>query len=81
MVIEEAERRAGREGVQPQRDLGQLDRHRVAVHAVDASFEHDTPDEAPVVESIGGRPSSRGLLALSIIVWRTSSIRLVSGEA
>ena len=33
MVIQEAERCADREGVQPERDLGQFDRHGVLVHA------------------------------------------------
>ena len=52
MMIEEAERRAGGEGVQPERHLGQLDGHRVPIHAVDASLEHDASDDVPVVESV-----------------------------
>ena len=53
VVIEKAERSAGREGVQPQRHLGQLHRHRIAVHAVDAALEHHAPHDAPVVEAVG----------------------------
>ena len=52
VVIQEAERRADREGVQPERDLGQLDRHRVLVDAVDAALEDHAPDDVAVVEPV-----------------------------
>ena len=52
MVIQEAERRADREGVQPERDLGQLDRHGVLVDAVDAALEDHAPDDVAVVEPV-----------------------------
>ena len=38
--VEEAERLAGLDRLDPQRDLGQLDRHRIAVDAVDAGARH-----------------------------------------
>ena len=50
MVVEEGERRADREGVQPERDLGELHRHRVLVHAVDAALEHHAAHDMAVVE-------------------------------
>ena len=52
MMVQEAERRAHREGVQPQRDLGQLHRHRVLVHAVDAALEHHATNDVPVVKLV-----------------------------
>ena len=51
-MIQEAERRADREGVQPERDLGQLDRHGVLVDAVDAALEDHAPDDVAVVEPV-----------------------------
>ena len=53
VVIEEAERRPDREGVQPQRHFRQLDRHRILVHAVHASLQHHAPDHVTVVELLG----------------------------
>ena len=53
VVIEEAERRPDREGVQPQRHFGQLDRHRILVHAVHTSLQHHAPDHVTVVELLG----------------------------
>ena len=50
MVIEESERRSDGEGVQPQRHLGQLHRHRVLVNAIHAPLEHHAPDHVTVVE-------------------------------
>ena len=50
VVVEEIQRSADREGVQPQGDLGQLDRHRIPVDAVDAPLERHPPDDAPVVQ-------------------------------
>ena len=44
-MIEERQRRTGGERVQPQRDLGEFDRHRVLVDAVDAALEHHAFDE------------------------------------
>ena len=38
--IEEAERLAGLDGLDPQRDLGEFDRHRVAIDAMDAGARH-----------------------------------------
>ena len=38
MMVDERQRRANREGVQPQRHLGQFHRHRVLVHAIDAAL-------------------------------------------
>ena len=51
-VIQEAERRADREGAQPQRDLGQLHRHGVLVDAVDAALEDHAPDDVAVDEPV-----------------------------
>ena len=53
MVIQEGERRADGEGVQPERDLGELHRHRVLVHAEDAALEHHAPHDVAVVEAFG----------------------------
>ena len=53
VVIEEAERRPDREGVQPQRHFRRLDRHRILVHAVHASLQHHAPDHMTVVELLG----------------------------
>ena len=53
MVVEEGERRADGEGMQPERDLGELHRHRVLVHAVDAALEHHAPHDVAVVEAFG----------------------------
>ena len=50
MVIEESKRRADREGVQPQRYLGQLHRHRFLVRSVYAALEHRASDDMMVVE-------------------------------
>ena len=50
MVVEEGERRADGEAVQPQRDLGQLDRERVLVDAVDTALEHHAADDRLVAE-------------------------------
>ena len=50
VVVEEGERRADGEAVQPQRDLGQLDRERVLVDAVDAALEHHAADDGLVGE-------------------------------
>ena len=50
MVIEERQRRAHGEAVQPQRHLGQLDGHGVLVHPVDAALEHHAPDDGLVGE-------------------------------
>src|SRR5688572_18491324 len=39
-MVEERQGGAKRERIQPEADLGQLDGHRVQVHAVDAALEH-----------------------------------------
>ena len=51
--IEEAERVAGIDGLDPERDLGQFHRHRVAVHAVDAATGNIAQGVAEVLG--GGR--------------------------
>ena len=53
MMVQKAKRSADREGMEPQRDLGQFHRHRVLVHPVDAPLEHHAADDVPVVE-LGG---------------------------
>ena len=50
MMVQETERRAHREGVQPQRNLGQFHCHRVFIHAVHAALEHHAPNDMPVVK-------------------------------
>ena len=50
MVIQEAERRADGEGVQPQAQLRQLHRQRVEVHAVDAALHHQAGQQRGVVQ-------------------------------
>ena len=50
MMIQKAQRSTDGEGVEPQRDLGQLHRHRVLVHPVDAPLEHHAADDVAVVE-------------------------------
>ena len=40
-VVEERERVVLRQGGQPERQLGQIDRHRVLVHPVEAALGHD----------------------------------------
>ena len=50
VVVEEAERRAHRERMEPQRHLGELHRHRVLVHPVHAPLQHHPPDQVAVVE-------------------------------
>ena len=50
MVVEEGERRAHGEAVQPERDLGELHRHRVLVHAVNAALEHHALHDMAVVQ-------------------------------
>src|SRR5665647_524862 len=52
MVIEKAEGGTYGECVQPQSHLGQLNGHRILVNAVDAAFEHHSPNDVAVVELI-----------------------------
>ena len=40
MMVQETQRSAQREGVQPEAHLGKLDRHRIQVNAVDAPLEN-----------------------------------------
>ena len=54
--VEEAERQAGLHRLDPERDLGQFDRHRVAVHAVEAA----AGDIAQRVAKIGQRRRALG---------------------
>jgi hypothetical protein len=49
-MVEEGKRRAGGEGVQPERHLCQLDRHRVLVDAVHDALQDHSADEVLVVE-------------------------------
>ena len=49
MVVDEAQRRIGRVGLQPQRHARQLQRHRVHVHAVQAVGDHVAQRVAVVV--------------------------------
>ena len=50
MVVDEAQRCADREGVQPQRNLGQFHRHRVFVRAIDTALEHHALDQLGIVQ-------------------------------
>ena len=50
VVVQERQRCADGEAVQPEGHFRQLDRQRVLVHAVDAAFEHHTPDDGLVRE-------------------------------
>ena len=45
VMVEERQRRADGEAVEPQRHLRQLHRQRVLVHAVDAPLQHHPPDD------------------------------------
>ena len=54
--VEEAEGKAGVHSLDPERDLGQLHRHRVAVHAVDAA----AGDIAQRMAEIGKRGRALG---------------------
>ena len=53
VVIQKAQGGADGEGVQPQRQLGQLHRHRVFVHPIDAAFEHHAAHDLAVVQMRG----------------------------
>ena len=55
-MVEEAQRSAYSEAVQPQRQLGEFDRHRVLVDAVDDALEDDAADQALVVKLRGRYP-------------------------
>ena len=50
VMVEEGERRADREGVEPQRHLGELHRHRILVDAIDDPLQHHAPRDMAVVE-------------------------------
>ena len=45
MMVEERQRSAHREAVEPERDLRKFHRQRVLVHAVDAPLQHHPPDD------------------------------------
>lgn len=49
-MVEKGERSADSEGVEPESDLGELDRHRVLVDAVDDALQDHAPNEPPVIE-------------------------------
>ena len=49
MVVEETQGCTDREGMEPERDLGQLDGHEVLVDAVNASLQDHAADNVPVV--------------------------------
>src|SRR6185437_16351904 len=48
VVVEEVERGADGEGVQPEADLGEFHGHRVEIDAVDASLQHVAAKEVDV---------------------------------
>ena len=50
VVVEKGKRRAHGEGMQPQSDLGELDRHRILVHAVNHALQDHTTHHMAVVE-------------------------------
>ena len=50
VVVEERERSADGEAVQPERHLGQFNGERVFVHAIYAALEHHAPDDGLVSE-------------------------------
>src|SRR3954471_6018941 len=52
MMIEKRQRCANREGMQPQRYLGEFDGHRVFVNAINAALEDHAADNVAVVELI-----------------------------
>ena len=53
VMVEKAQRRTRRKGVQPQRYLGQLHGHGVFIDPVHASLEHHAPHNVAVVEPLG----------------------------
>ena len=53
----------GNEGRQPQRDVGDLDRHRGKVHTVDAAFEYEPPQQVAILRLLGKRPAVLAQLA------------------
>ena len=55
VMVEEVERRAQREGVEPQADLGQLDGHRVEIDAVDAALEDVPLEQVDVGQLVADR--------------------------
>ena len=50
VVVQKAQRRTDREGVQPQGRFGQLDRHGVFVHAEDGFLQNHAAHDVPVVQ-------------------------------
>ena len=50
MVIEKRQRRADRERVQPERELGQFHRHRILVDAVHDTLEDHASHQVPIIE-------------------------------
>jgi hypothetical protein len=63
MMVQEAQRCADSEGVKPQGDLGQLDRHQILVDAIDAALQDHATDDMSVVELgwIDGPPTLLGV--------------------
>jgi hypothetical protein len=49
VVVEETQWRTNREGMEPERDLGQFDGHEVLVDTVNAAFQDHATDNVPVV--------------------------------
>ena len=61
VVVEKAQRRTDREGVQPQRGLGQLDGHRGFVNAEDGFLQDHAAHDVAVVElGVGHGPTVAG---------------------
>ena len=50
MVIEEGKRRAYREGVKPESNFCQLDRHKVLVDAINNPLQDHAAHDMPIVE-------------------------------
>ncbi len=63
MMVEEGERRADGERMEPKRDFGEFHRHGILVDAVDDALKHHAADDMAVVElAFDDRPSVRARL-------------------
>ena len=71
MVVEERQRRAQREAVEPEADLGQLHGHGVEIDAVDAALEHVALEQVDVGQ-LARIDGDALLVQLSRIVSRVS---------
>ena len=61
VMVEEGERCADREGMEPEREFRQFHRHRIEVCAVDDALQHDAPHEVAVVEVLVAHLPAVGL--------------------